>query len=185
MYSISMSAPQTPYRHAVVAGKFYPFHHGHELLIAEALRIAERASVLVCERPNEDIAADERAGWIRATFHAASATGRLEVLVVANTLPDGDSAAWGRATIAWLGTTPDVCVSSEAYGQTWAEAMGAHHHQVDRERVRIPISGTQIRKDPAAHLGWVPAATREGLERWLQAHGQGARLCDPLPPAGA
>ena len=59
---------QKPFRHAVVAGKFYPFHAGHRYLIGEAVRVARKVSVLVCERADYSISAGVRAGWIRAAF---------------------------------------------------------------------------------------------------------------------
>jgi HTH-type transcriptional regulator, transcriptional repressor of NAD biosynthesis genes len=146
-----------PYRDAVVAGKFYPFHAGHKYLIGEALRHSERVTVLVCSEAEQTIPAEVRAGWIRGTFPA------VEVVVLDQTslsLADDDSAGWARATIAALGRRPDAVFSSESYGDAYAAAMGAVHRLVDRERIAVPISGTAIRRDPLRHLDYLEPHVR-------------------------
>jgi HTH-type transcriptional repressor of NAD biosynthesis genes len=146
-----------PYRDAVVAGKFYPFHAGHKYLIGEALRHSERVTVLVCSAAEQTIPAEVRAGWIRGTFPA------VEVVVLDQTslsLADDDSAGWARATIAALGRRPDAVFSSEWYGDAYAAAMGAVHRLVDRERIAVPISGTAIRRDPLRHLDYLEPHVR-------------------------
>jgi NadR type nicotinamide-nucleotide adenylyltransferase len=148
-----------PFRHAVVAGKFYPFHAGHKYLISEAMRESEDVSVLVCGADEQKIPAAVRADWIRKTFPSA------DVVVVDQTalgLADDDSEGWAAATVAALRRRPDAVFSSETYGDAYAVAMGAVHRMVDRERKAVPISGTAIRRDPLAHL--------DRLEPHVRAH---------------
>jgi len=148
-----------PFRHAVVAGKFYPFHAGHKYLMSEALADARRVTVLVCGAEHQTIPAETRACWIRRTFPSA------DVVVVDQTalgLEDDDSEGWARATVDALGSAPDVVFSSESYGDAYAAAMGATHRLVDRDRKTVPISGTAVRRDPLSHL--------DRLEPHVRAH---------------
>jgi NadR type nicotinamide-nucleotide adenylyltransferase len=152
-------AAMRPYRDAVIAGKFYPFHAGHKYLIGEALREARRVTVLVCGSREQTIPAHVRARWIRQTFPG------VDTVVLdqdALGLRDEDSEGWARATVRALGRRPDVVFSSEDYGDAYAAAMGAAHRLVDRDRTVVPISGTAIRRDPLAHL--------DRLEPHVRAH---------------
>jgi HTH-type transcriptional repressor of NAD biosynthesis genes len=148
---------QKPFRHAVVAGKFYPFHAGHRYLIGEAVREARKVSVLVSDCADYAIPAAERAAWIRAAFPS------IETVVVDQDelrLSDEDSPRWAAATVDALGARPDVVFSSEDYGDAYAEAMGAVHRLVDRDRSVVPISGTLVRSAPLAHLDWLDPLVR-------------------------
>lgn len=149
----------------VSAGKFYPFHNGHRLLIAEGLRLCRQLVVLVCETPGAIFSSEVRAGWIRETFAGEIADERLEVRIVRDPPPSNSSPLWARATIQWLGVVPDVTVTSEPYGRTWAAEMGCAHHQVDVSRTRQPVSGTAVRTAPLAHIQMLPPATRAAIAR--------------------
>ncbi len=142
------------FRDAVVVGKFYPPHRGHKYLIDTALAQSERVTVMVCEKPEQTISGGLRASWIRS-IHP-----RAEVLVVEDTLPDDDSKAWAEHTIQLLGRTPDAVFTSEDYGSQYAAFMGARHILVDKERVHVPISATQIRADPLTHLDFLEPPVR-------------------------
>ena len=50
--------------------------------------------------------------------------------------------------------------TSEDYGEMVAVALGARHLDVDRERALVPVTGTMIRRAPAAMLGWLEAPVR-------------------------
>lgn len=148
-----------PFRDAVVAGKFYPFHAGHKYLIGEALRESQRVTVLVCGADEQTIPADLRGRWIERTFPEA------EVVVVDQTqlgLADDDSEGWAAATVTALGRAPDAVFSSEDYGDAYAAHLGAVHRLVDRDRTVVPISATAIRDNPLAHL--------DRLEPHVRAH---------------
>ena len=49
------------------------------------------------------------------------------------------------------GRKPDIAFTSEDYGEPWAKLMGSLHFAVDRERLKFPISGTQLRPHLAEH----------------------------------
>jgi NadR type nicotinamide-nucleotide adenylyltransferase len=133
----------------VVIGKFLPFHRGHRLVIETAVSQCDRVEVLVCKRPSDPIPVDVRVDWIRALCPSV----HVQVLdQEALGLADSDSPAWAKATIDALGRAPDAAFTSEDYGDPWCKAMGAEHVLVDKPRIRVPISGTDVRKAPLEHL---------------------------------
>lgn len=142
---------------AVVAGKFYPPHLGHNHLIDSALAACDHVDVLVVDNPAYHIAATQRKAWLeqqhpRATVHIIPDIGK-----------DDDSIAWAAHTMQFLGYKPDVVYSSEPYGITWAHYMGAKHVMVDIDRATIPISGTKVRRDKYASWRYLSPATKAGL----------------------
>lgn len=148
----------------VVCGKFYPYHLGHRHLIATAAQGCQELDVLVCKQPGQWIGAELRASWIRESFPADEYPQiRIHVLdQEALGLPDGGSNGeiWARGTIDFLGYAPDVVFTSEDYGHGWARAMSAEHILVDRARDTVPISGTEIRRNPLANLEFLELPAR-------------------------
>ena len=61
-------------------------------------------------------------------------------------------------------TGPDVVFSSDDYVVELARRFGAAHVVVDADRTTVPISATQIRNDPAAHLDRLAPAVRAWVE---------------------
>jgi NadR type nicotinamide-nucleotide adenylyltransferase len=47
-----------------------------------------------------------------------------------------------------LGFVPEAVITSEKYGETWANYLGCKHVLVDLDRKTFPVSGTKIRKNP-------------------------------------
>lgn len=133
----------------VVIGKFLPFHRGHGLLLEAAVAQSDEVVAIVCDAAWHDIDATLRARWITESFPSART---LILDQDALGLADDDSQGWARATVDVLGREPDVVFTSEDYGPRYASFMGAAHVMVDRERRTVPISSTQIRADPLAHL---------------------------------
>ena len=130
----------------VVVGKFLPPHRGHSHLIETACAGADRVTVIVCERPDDPVPAQVRAGMLR-DLHPGTT-----VVVTPDDIPDdrGDatSKAWADRTVELLGRAPDVVFTSEEYGPRYAGFLGARHVSVDPDRRRYPVSGTLVRADP-------------------------------------
>jgi len=146
------------FRHGLVIGKFHPFHRGHSHLISTAEARCDRVTAIVCGRRSDAVAPEQRAQWIR-TVHPA-----VEVLVIdedAVNLADDDSEGWANATEQALnGERPDVVFTSEDYGDAYAGFLGCRHVLVDRDRSTVPISGSEIRSNPLAHLRFLEPAVR-------------------------
>lgn len=63
---------------------------------------------------------------------------------------------------------PHVVFSSDAYVVELARRFGAQHVVVDADRSTVPISATQIREDPGAHLDFLAPPVRAWVEHhWL------------------
>lgn len=128
----------------LVIGKFYPPHRGHKLLIDHAVAHSQQAVVIVCAKPTDSIPGEARGRWLRQIHPTA------RIMVIDDRYDEHDSRVWAENTLRWLGRAPDAVFTSEDYGDRYAALMGSQHVCVDRQRVRIPISGTAIRKDPYA-----------------------------------
>jgi HTH-type transcriptional regulator, transcriptional repressor of NAD biosynthesis genes len=152
---VSPRAPRPRYARSAVAGKFYPFHRGHRLLIETALAGSDQVTVIVGSHAAELIPGALRASWVREAFPAA------DVILVdcdSEGLQDDDSEAWARFTIQRLGGAPDAVFSGEPYGEVWAAWMSRFagrpvaHVRVDRTGLEPPISGTAVRSDLRASI---------------------------------
>lgn len=144
-------------RLGVVIGKFLPPHRGHGLLIETARSRSAELVVIVCDASWHDVEAWQRAAWIAESFPD------IRTLVLDQDelgLTDDDTEGWARATLDALGRAPDVVFTSEDYGPAYAALMGADHVMVDRARTRAPISGSEIRAHPQAHLDWLDPHVR-------------------------
>jgi NadR type nicotinamide-nucleotide adenylyltransferase len=157
--------------HGLVIGKFYPPHAGHHLLIRTAAAVCRRVSVVVMAAPWERIPLEARVAWLREE-HAGE--DRVHVAGVADGHPvDLESDAVWRAHVALMlegarALTPepvDAVFTSEAYGPELGRRLGAVHVPVDPARGLVPISGTAIRRDPAAAWEHLSAPVRGGLAR--------------------
>jgi HTH-type transcriptional repressor of NAD biosynthesis genes len=129
-------------RRGLIVGKFYPPHRGHKFLIDSARAQADELSVIVCHKEGESPLGELRAEWLRE-IHAD-----VRVLLIDDTLDEGDSRAWADNSIRRLGHRPDVVFTSEDYGDEFARHLGCEHVQVDRARAAVQISATRVRRDP-------------------------------------
>lgn len=159
------------YKLGLVVGKFYPFHKGHEYLIDTALSQCERVVVMVCAcGPGVGtIDVDTRVRWIRSVYQQKSPTHSWPIVmeVDGRDLDDSDSVAWAEYTLKMLrGVKPDAVFTSESYGDPYAAALGCVHICVDKERVKIPCSGTMLRADPWTHREYLsPIVLRSFTKR--------------------
>lgn len=147
----------------VVIGKFLPPHRGHSYLIDTACAGADRVVVIVCSRPDDFVAAAERADVLRELHPTAI------VVVTPDDIPADRGArtsrAWARRTLSILGESPDVVFTSEEYGERYAAAMGARHVSVDPARATFAVSGSAVRADPWAHGRFLAPVVRAWFVR--------------------
>jgi NadR type nicotinamide-nucleotide adenylyltransferase len=136
-------------KRGLTLGKFAPFHKGHQSLIETALSEMDEVIAIVYDCPElTAVPLNVRANWIRTLYPT--------VQVVE---------AWDGPTE--VGDTPEIkrrhedyllnhlkltgithFYSSEFYGEHVSQALGAVNRVVDCDRKAIPISATEIRKDP-------------------------------------
>jgi NadR type nicotinamide-nucleotide adenylyltransferase len=111
-------------------------------LIESALAQVDHLDVLVCSRPEQSIPGDLRARWLQEIHPTA------RVRAIADPGEDDNSKFWAEYTLSILGHAPDVVFTSEDYGEAYAHFLGSRHVMVDRERKRVPISGSVLRAGP-------------------------------------
>ena len=138
----------------LVIGKFCPPHRGHKLLIDAAIQQSERTVVILCAKPTDTIPGELRGRWLREIHPTA------EVMVIDDRYDENDSRIWAENTVRWLGRAPDAVFTSEDYGDRYAELMGSKHVLVDKQRERVPISGTAVRNDPYANWDFIEPPVR-------------------------
>jgi cytidyltransferase-like protein len=128
----------------LIMGRFHPPHAGHDVLIHHAQEQVEWLTVIVVDRPGVWIPLALRQRWLQA------AHSRVEVLAMPDPGLGDDSDAWAEHVRAFLGYTPNVLFSSEAYGERYAQLLGAEHVAIDPERRQLDVSAARI----LANLDW-------------------------------
>ncbi len=158
------------YATGLIVGRFDPPHLGHSHMIGWAAERTDRLVVYV----NSSFAADTVPGELRAAWLTESHPS-VEVRVVRHSLETDwdDEELWGR----WIAlfrmhwpheSGPHAVFSSDAYVSGIAERLDAEAITVDPERTAVPITATQIRSEPAAHLDKVTPQVRQWIEsNWL------------------
>jgi HTH-type transcriptional repressor of NAD biosynthesis genes len=126
----------------LVIGKFYPPHRGHNYLIDVARSRAGKVTVIVCDHTEHTIPGHLRVAALQESHPD------VDVIQIDDVYPPDDSRLWAEITVRLLGYAPDAVFTSEDYGDAYAHYMGSTHVQVDRARVVVPCSGTQVRADP-------------------------------------
>jgi HTH-type transcriptional regulator, transcriptional repressor of NAD biosynthesis genes len=162
-------------RHALVVGKFYPPHAGHECLIRAAAHHAAQVSVIAMAASSETLTLEERVAWLREIFTSLP---QVRVVGVRDDAPIdyASDAVWtahvelmregvraAEKLRAHAAGPVDAVFSSEDYGAELGRRFGAAAVYVDRERALYPVSGTAVRADLAAHWHALAAPVRGGL----------------------
>lgn len=148
-----------------VFGKFLPFHKGHEALIRFALQQSDWLSVLVCCSDRESIPCELRSEWIRQTFAGNS---RLEVLTFhyheselssSSESSPAIAAAWSEI-FGQLFPGYELVITSEPYGKLVADSLNIRHLSFNPDRTIVPVSATQIRRDPSRYWDYLPESVK-------------------------
>ena len=138
--------------HGLIVGKFAPLHAGHELLINVALAQCEQLSVWCYARPDfAHMPSPLRRNWLRQVF-PAHLFPNLTLLPDAPNPPLDSAPAevhnvYCKGVLNGWNVHPDAVFTSEAYGEGFADALGAVHISVNLERALVPVSGTQLWQD--------------------------------------
>ncbi|MGY0612555.1 AAA family ATPase [Luteimonas sp. A501] len=157
----------------LVVGKFAPLHRGHQLLLDQAAAACERLVILSYTRPEfPGCGPARRERWLRQLYPQASVLvlddarlarwcadrGAARLALPDNAAGDETHRRFVASVLReMLGLRVDAVFTSEAYGPGFARALGGlqgapvAHVEVDRARVRVPVSGTRVRADVHAH----------------------------------
>ncbi|MFG1658895.1 AAA family ATPase [Micromonospora chersina] len=162
------SEPGREFRHGLVVGKFYPPHAGHHALIEAAAARCAAVTVVVAPSRRESIPLDLRVAWLREV-HAATPWVRFVGRYDDHPVDYADPAVWDLHCAVFadaLGGEPvDAVFSSEAYGEELARRFDGVAVCVDLDRRAVPVSGTAVRADPAAHWRRLSPPVRAWLVR--------------------
>lgn len=154
----------------LIVGRFDPPHLGHSFMIDWAAQRCERLVVYVNSSAERDAAPGRlRTAWL-AELHPDVAV--IEVRHrLATDFDDED--LWRR----WMelfdhhwphDTGPNVVFSSDPYVVELAARFDATPVVVDADRSTVPISATEIRNHPGAHLHHLAPPVRSWVEaNWL------------------
>lgn len=148
-------------------GKFMPPHRGHLFLCKTALEMVDDLTVLVCSTSADDMPGDLRHRWMRDALPRASVIHLHRDLPQA---PEDHPDFWNiwRDVINEIHPQGIDCVfGSEPYVFRLAKELGAEPVLVDPERDLFPVSGTAIRKNPAAHWSDIAPTARQYFQKRL------------------
>ncbi|MFK8024526.1 MAG: adenylyltransferase/cytidyltransferase family protein [Ilumatobacter sp.] len=154
----------------LIVGRFDPPHLGHSYMIDWAAERCDDLVVYVNSSFERDAVPGElRAAWL-GELHP-----HVEVRVVRHSLATdwNDEQLWAK----WIElfrsrwpfeSGPHAVFSSDSYVSGIADRLEAEAVSVDPERATVPISATQVREEPAAHLDKVAPPVRQWIRsNWL------------------
>ena len=146
----------------LVWGKFLPLHAGHVHLVETARQQCDELVVVLGARSDEPWSRALRESWLRDAFPWADVRSHDDDLVI----DYDDPVVWDGHMAQLTSVLPepvDVVFTSERYGDELARRLGARHVCVDLPRTTVPVSGSALRADLAAHWGFLPPAVRASL----------------------
>ncbi len=145
--------------HGLVLGKFMPLTTGHCHLIEAAQRASKNLTILVCSLLNEPINGHLRYEWVRDTFPDANV---IHVTDEVPSFPHQHPDFWliWRDLVRRYAPNVDALFTSEDYGETLARVLGIAHVEVDKARVTVPVSATQVRQNPLGNWPFIPPTVR-------------------------
>lgn len=151
-------------RVGLTLGKFAPLHSGHQLVIETALAEVEHLIVMIYDCPETTrLPLHTRAEWIRDLYPT------VEVIeALGGPTEIGEDPRITRAHDEYIlahvgGRGVTHFYSSEFYGAHVSAALHAVDRRVDPDRRLVPISGTQVRKEPFASRQFVPSRVYRDL----------------------
>lgn len=170
------------FQRGLVVGKFSPLHRGHEFVINRALEECAEVFLISYSKPEmPGCEAARRDQWVSSIFpqvrHLAVTDERLREWIkpgqTPREVPANDAAEKTHRRFCGflcqhiLGVTVDAVFTSEDYGDGFAEELTRYfresqpttptvtHVSVDRNRQKLPISGTLLRQDIHARREWL------------------------------
>lgn len=167
----------------VIIGRFMPPHNGHLYLIDFARHMVDRLYILVCTLSHEPIPGDLRYRWVRELAPTCETIHITEEIPEARRGASGATAIWARTVRDAVPAEISHVFASEDYGWDLAAELDARFVPVDPSRSNIPVSATQIRRDPYANWRFIPSVVRPYFVRHVAVVGDSKttqRLADEL-----
>jgi HTH-type transcriptional regulator, transcriptional repressor of NAD biosynthesis genes len=132
-------------------GKFAPLHKGHQLVIETALNEMDEVVTIVYDCPDTTpVPLNVRANWIRDLYPTVQVIeawdGPLEVGDTDEIKSKHEDYIINQLKLDGI----THFYSSEFYGDHMSRALRAVNRLVDRARTSVPVSATEIRRNPFA-----------------------------------
>lgn len=139
-----------------------PVHKGHLALIDFAAAQCDELIVSMSFTEKDPIEGDIRYEWLKLIYQDSD---KVIVEKVVDDFDDESLPIYERTQIWAKFITKrfpriDFVFSSEEYGEPFATSIGAKSVMYDLDRVNVPISATQIRKDPFQNWDYIPQEVR-------------------------
>lgn len=148
-----------------ILGKFLPLHKGHLELIDFALNHCDLLYIIICFSPKESICGAIRMQWLQKELQHLENVVLISFPYKENVLPNTSDSSrtvskkWAEA-LKIIIPNVDVVFSSEPYGSYLAEYMNIKHILFDQKRLIVPVSGSQIRKQPFRYWDYIADAAK-------------------------
>ena len=152
-------------KNGLVFGKFMPLHEGHLSLISFGSKNCDTLNVVLCYHQKEIIAGEHRLQWLSKAIAKLTNVNLVSFEYDENVLPDtsvssvGVSNIWANAFKKLLPQT-DVVFTSEDYGVYVAKAMQIAYICFDKNRTKVPVSGSAIRANPFIYWDYICSEAR-------------------------
>jgi HTH-type transcriptional regulator, transcriptional repressor of NAD biosynthesis genes len=146
----------------LVIGKFLPPHNGHVAMINFAKHHCDEVIVSMSYTDHDVIPYNKRIEWLTKLFENDQT---IKIHKIVDDFDDPNLALNAR-TKKWAQVIGQVypkihiVISSEPYGEPFAEHLDAKHLSFDPERKLFPISASVIRAKPLSNWHFIPEVVR-------------------------
>ncbi len=155
------------YKTGLTVGKFAPLHRGHQHLIETALTETEHLIGVGNQSTTlTTIQMHVRAGWIRTLYPMVEVLEAPDAPEISGNSPEIRKIHEDFLKTLMAGRRIDVFFSSEPYGDWAAQVLHCDHRIIDRERIRVPISATDIRANREAYSHFLDPMVLADVERY-------------------
>jgi HTH-type transcriptional repressor of NAD biosynthesis genes len=150
------------FKNSLVLGKFFPCHLGHLYLIDTAISQSEMVHVIMTHNLSQSIPGEVRFEALNAIY---GNNPKVKIYSVSDEgLPQYDSECetLDQFYSYWVPLVYnqveelDAVFTSEDYGDDFARYLGVKHILVDKERSKVPVSGTLVRSNPFQYWDFIP-----------------------------
>jgi HTH-type transcriptional repressor of NAD biosynthesis genes len=150
-----------------------PLHKGHVAAIHFAAKQCDELIVSMTYKPSDPIPGRTRLEWIQSEFKNFP---NIKPEISADDFDDESKSLEDRMPL-WIAFLKrrfpyiDLIVSSEAYGEMLAKALGIKHILFDMSRVLVPVSASKIRENPFAFWDFISDAAKSYFVRKICFYG--------------
>jgi NadR type nicotinamide-nucleotide adenylyltransferase len=146
-------------------GKFMPPHAGHLSICRMADTLVDELTVMVCTLDREPIPGSLRASWLHDLVPRARVV-HFDRDIPQEPAEHPDFWSIWRQAIREVHPEPiDMVFGSDLYVTRLAEELGGQPVPVDPSRRAFPVSGSEVRADPAGQWRFIPGEVRPWYQK--------------------